>query len=166
MTQIEHRASPSFYNLTSLYGPRNQRGPIPQRDAVIFQPSHRESKPSHTQSQPLTSCGFGCVGFCSSLLLLMGLCHPSWEAGRWGKGQHKEPRRRLCGDSSLQRPGRGHPQACGAARECHPSRASISPSEGDLMWSAWATSEGCPEGVKQNEGYEVALLEWKMDTAA
>lgn len=37
---------------------------------------------------------------------------------------------------------------------------------GDLPQSAWAASEVCSEGVEGEDGYNVALLEWKVDTAA
>lgn len=87
-------------NLISLCGPLNKRGPVPQRDAVICQASPRESKAnmglepkSGRQRQPLTSCGLGCMSFSSCFLLLIGLCHHSGKAGRWGKGQHKEVQR-------------------------------------------------------------------------
>lgn len=39
-----------------------------------------------------------------------------------------------------------------------------SPSVGAHVQFAWATSEGFSEGVEL--GYEVTLLEWKVDTAA
>lgn len=121
-------------NLISLCGPLNKREPVPQRDAVICQASPRESKAnmgfepkSGRQRQPLTSCGLGCMSFSSCFLLLIGLCHHSGKAGRWGKGQHKEVQR-LRGDSSPaeSRQGSGeqlqyYPQACGSARELHAS---------------------------------------------
>lgn len=36
----------------------------------------------------------------------------------------------------------------------------------NLMQSALAASEGCSEGVEGEGGYNVASLEWKVDTAA
>lgn len=72
----------------------------------------------------------------------------------------------MWGDSSPQwSPGRGQESSSNAScQHKGPPMKLASPSVGAHMPFAWANSEGFSEGAEL--GYEVALLEWKVDTAA